>query len=210
MPCTARSTSIATPQSLNTQKPAALSRRAPSRLRHLEEHLLVAGGDVEFEHRVLEARAANQRPVAAGIQAEMQPVLLAPADLGVVAFVQDDSDKEILQAGALSADETSVGDDDVWAGLSIKHVFPNPFGASARASRPLLTSPVPVPTLALTGARDGCMDTRMHDLAMRDEWESRHPRRRPVLGSELNSTGETPLASHLSRCISPIGGRRSV
>jgi hypothetical protein len=51
--------------------------------------------------------------------------------LDVIAFVQDDSDKEILQAGALSADATSVGDDDVWASFSIRHVSPNPFGASA-------------------------------------------------------------------------------
>jgi pimeloyl-ACP methyl ester carboxylesterase len=28
---------------------------------------------------------------------------------------------------------------------------------------------VPVPTLAITGARDGCMDTRLHDLLMRPE-----------------------------------------
>jgi hypothetical protein len=52
-------------------------------------------------------------------------------NLDVVAFVQDDSDKEILQSGALSFDETSVGDDDVWAGLAIKQISPNPFGGSA-------------------------------------------------------------------------------
>jgi hypothetical protein len=52
------------------------------------------------------------------------------SNLDVVAFVQDDSDKEILQSGALSFDETSVGDDDVWGAFSIKHVAPNPFGAS--------------------------------------------------------------------------------
>jgi hypothetical protein len=51
--------------------------------------------------------------------------------LDVIAFVQDDSDKRILQAGALSFDETSVGDDDVWANLSIRHIAPNPFNASA-------------------------------------------------------------------------------
>jgi len=34
--------------------------------------------------------------------------------------------------------------------------------------------------------------------------------RRPALGSELNSAGETPLASHLSRCVSPTGARRAV
>ena len=33
----------------------------------------------------------------------------------------------------------------------------------------LLTSKFPVPTLALTGAHDGCMDTRLHDLLLRKE-----------------------------------------
>jgi hypothetical protein len=51
--------------------------------------------------------------------------------LDVIAFVQDDSNKRVLQAGALSFDETSVGDDDVWGSLSIRHVAPNPFSASA-------------------------------------------------------------------------------
>jgi len=49
--------------------------------------------------------------------------------LDVVAFVQDDSTKEIMQSAALSFDETSVGDDDVWgdARFSIKQNCPNPF-----------------------------------------------------------------------------------
>jgi len=42
-------------------------------------------------------------------------------------------------------------------------------GAAARETRRLLGGEIPVPTLALTGALDGCMDTRMHDVAMRDE-----------------------------------------
>ena len=42
-------------------------------------------------------------------------------------------------------------------------------GPAARATRRLLGAEIPVPTLALTGALDGCMDTRMHDVAMRDE-----------------------------------------
>jgi hypothetical protein len=52
--------------------------------------------------------------------------------LDVIAFVQDDSDKEIIQSAALSFDETSVGDDDVWADtrFGIRHNSPNPFGAS--------------------------------------------------------------------------------
>ncbi|MEN8182848.1 MAG: alpha/beta hydrolase, partial [Myxococcota bacterium] len=43
------------------------------------------------------------------------------------------------------------------------------FGLPSEASRQtakLLAARVPVPTLALTGALDGCMDTRLHDLAM--------------------------------------------
>ena len=42
-------------------------------------------------------------------------------------------------------------------------------GKAARETRRLLGGEIPVPTLALTGALDGCMDTRMHDVAMRDE-----------------------------------------
>ena len=55
-----------------------------------------------------------------------------PDKLDVVAFVQDDSNKEILQSAALKNVETSVGDDDVWSStrLSIKQNSPNPFGAS--------------------------------------------------------------------------------
>lgn len=33
----------------------------------------------------------------------------------------------------------------------------------------LFRSPIPVPTLALTGANDGCVDTRIHDIAMKRE-----------------------------------------
>ncbi|HKJ25987.1 MAG TPA: alpha/beta hydrolase, partial [Myxococcota bacterium] len=33
----------------------------------------------------------------------------------------------------------------------------------------LLSSPIPVRTLALTGALDGCMDSRLHDLTMKAE-----------------------------------------
>lgn len=40
------------------------------------------------------------------------------------------------------------------------------WSAGARQTRALLETPIQVPTLALTGALDGCMDTRMHDLAM--------------------------------------------
>ncbi|MAE94125.1 MAG: epoxide hydrolase [Deltaproteobacteria bacterium] len=39
--------------------------------------------------------------------------------------------------------------------------------AAARETAKLLDSEIPVPTLALTGALDGCMDTRLHDLTMK-------------------------------------------
>lgn len=39
----------------------------------------------------------------------------------------------------------------------------NPLLADSREMRRLAAQPVEVPTLAITGARDGCMDTRMYD-----------------------------------------------
>jgi pimeloyl-ACP methyl ester carboxylesterase len=39
----------------------------------------------------------------------------------------------------------------------------NPLLADSREMRRISAEPVPVPTLAITGARDGCMDTRMYD-----------------------------------------------
>ena len=45
------------------------------------------------------------------------------------------------------------------------------FGLPNQASRDttrLLSGEIPVATLALTGARDGCMDTRLHDVAMHE------------------------------------------
>ncbi len=44
---------------------------------------------------------------------------------------------------------------------------------AAKESRRLLESKVAVPTLALTGALDSCMDTRLHDFAMRGPTTSR-------------------------------------
>jgi pimeloyl-ACP methyl ester carboxylesterase len=38
-----------------------------------------------------------------------------------------------------------------------------------QASKSTLNRPVQVPTLALTGALDGCMDTRLHDDLMRPD-----------------------------------------
>jgi pimeloyl-ACP methyl ester carboxylesterase len=40
---------------------------------------------------------------------------------------------------------------------------------AAKETARLLASEIRVPTLALTGALDGCMDTRLHDLAMKPE-----------------------------------------
>ncbi len=45
----------------------------------------------------------------------------------------------------------------------------DPRSAAARQTARLLASPIHVPTLALTGERDGCMDTRLHDLTLRPE-----------------------------------------
>jgi pimeloyl-ACP methyl ester carboxylesterase len=45
----------------------------------------------------------------------------------------------------------------------------DPFSTAARQTEKLLTAPIAVRTLATTGALDGCMDTRLHDLAMRPE-----------------------------------------
>jgi pimeloyl-ACP methyl ester carboxylesterase len=39
---------------------------------------------------------------------------------------------------------------------------------SAREAQARMARPIEVPTLALTGALDGCMDTRLHDSAMRN------------------------------------------
>jgi pimeloyl-ACP methyl ester carboxylesterase len=49
-----------------------------------------------------------------------------------------------------------------------RHAF-SFLSSAARDTRALLISEIRVPTLALTGALDGCMDTRMHDIAMRKE-----------------------------------------
>jgi len=40
---------------------------------------------------------------------------------------------------------------------------------AARRTNELFAAKTPVPTLAITGALDGCMDTRMHDVAMLEE-----------------------------------------
>lgn len=41
--------------------------------------------------------------------------------------------------------------------------------AAGRATQDVAGAPLQVPTLALTGARDGCIDTRLHDLLFHEE-----------------------------------------
>lgn len=55
------------------------------------------------------------------------------------------------------------------AALGYYRALPDLFSATARATRSALAAPIRVPTLALTGALDGCMDTRLHDDLMHDE-----------------------------------------
>ena len=40
---------------------------------------------------------------------------------------------------------------------------------AAKQTEALIGGPIPVRTLALTGALDGCMDTRLHDVAISKE-----------------------------------------
>lgn len=40
----------------------------------------------------------------------------------------------------------------------------HPLSSQAKETNRLLAGKILVPTLALTGALDGCMDTRLHDL----------------------------------------------
>lgn len=44
-----------------------------------------------------------------------------------------------------------------------------PLSLSTQQSWRLLTAPIHVPTLALTGEHDGCMDTRLYDTLMREQ-----------------------------------------
>ncbi|HET8731574.1 MAG TPA: alpha/beta hydrolase [Moraxellaceae bacterium] len=44
-----------------------------------------------------------------------------------------------------------------------------PLSLSTQQSWRMLTAPVTVPTLALTGEHDGCMDTRLYDTLMREQ-----------------------------------------
>ena len=55
------------------------------------------------------------------------------------------------------------------AALGYYRAMLDPLSPAAKETERLLTSPIRVRTLAVTGAHDGCMDTRLHDLAMREE-----------------------------------------
>lgn len=118
--------------------------------------------------------------------------------LDVVAFVQDDSNKEILQAGALSSDETSVGDDDVWGSLSINHVSPNPFGASAEIAFrvPAGREPVSLTIYNVAGRKvrtliDGSLEPGAHTAAW-DATDARGHRVAPgIYFCRLETAGES-------------------
>ena len=55
------------------------------------------------------------------------------------------------------------------AALGYYRAFFDLRSAAARETQKLAASKIAVPTLALTGARDGCMETRLHDVVMLDE-----------------------------------------
>jgi pimeloyl-ACP methyl ester carboxylesterase len=52
------------------------------------------------------------------------------------------------------------------AALAYYRALFDPLSRAARQSQRLAFGRVPVPTLALTGADDGCIDTRLFDVAM--------------------------------------------
>ncbi|MCP3982959.1 MAG: alpha/beta hydrolase [bacterium] len=53
----------------------------------------------------------------------------------------------------------------VWSALAYYRAMLNPFLADSQETRRLGELPNRVPTLAITGELDGCMDTRLHDYA---------------------------------------------
>ncbi len=55
------------------------------------------------------------------------------------------------------------------AALAYYRAMLDPFSEAARQTERLLSTPIQVRTLATTGALDGCMDTRLHDIAMLEE-----------------------------------------
>lgn len=55
------------------------------------------------------------------------------------------------------------------AALGYYRAFFDPVSSASRETRKITTAKVPVPTLALTGELDGCMDTRLYDIVMKPE-----------------------------------------
>ncbi len=55
------------------------------------------------------------------------------------------------------------------AALGYYRAFFDPLSKAAKDTRRLTTSRIEVPTLALTGETDGCMDTRLYDIVMKAE-----------------------------------------
>lgn len=51
----------------------------------------------------------------------------------------------------------------LWSALAYYRATLNPFLSDSRAMRARTSQPIQVPTLAITGAADGCMDTRIYD-----------------------------------------------
>jgi pimeloyl-ACP methyl ester carboxylesterase len=51
----------------------------------------------------------------------------------------------------------------LWSALAYYRATLNPLLGDSREMRHLSALPISVPTLAITGAQDGCMDTRMYD-----------------------------------------------
>ncbi len=52
------------------------------------------------------------------------------------------------------------------AALRYYRAAADPLSSAAAQSRQLAFAPVPVPTMAITGANDGCIDTRLYDVAL--------------------------------------------
>ena len=55
------------------------------------------------------------------------------------------------------------------AALAYYRAIPRRRSPAGRRTVELIAGKIAVPTLAFTGTRDGCMDTRMHDLTLREE-----------------------------------------
>ncbi len=52
----------------------------------------------------------------------------------------------------------------LWSALAYYRAMLNPFLPDSRTTNTLMRKPVRVPMLTITGATDGCMDTRLYDF----------------------------------------------